>query len=317
MRSVVRLGQGIYLHGGIFHGAQALAFHFFLSLLPLLAFLGYVLGLVAQRRGASEVVALLLDSLPTTTKSVLKQDIERLAAAGRLGPLAAIGFLWIGSGGAQALMRAIERVVGVPRRPWWRQRLIAVAWVLATLAGFCVASFAIIEWEEVVRPSEEVVASGGRPTQANSVGTARGASDLAGPMRTSGTISPHESALAKSSRSTSPRRGRRILRVGAERTLAVAFSLLVATSGLAGFYYVAIARAPRSRRRVWPGALLAMALLVVVSWGFGLYVRTLASYTVYYGGLAAIAVLLVWLWLISLAILVGAEWNAQLEGLRD
>jgi membrane protein len=60
-----------------------------------------------------------------------------------------------------------------------------------------------------------------------------------------------------------------------------------------------------------------MGLVVVISWGFGLYVRTLASYTVYYGSLAAIAVLLIWLWLLSVAILVGAELNSQLEGLRD
>ena len=33
--------------------------------------------------------------------------------------------------------------------------------------------------------------------------------------------------------------------------------------------------------------------------------------------LAAVAVLLVWLWLTSFAILVGAELNSQLEGLRD
>jgi membrane protein len=46
-------------------------------------------------------------------------------------------------------------------------------------------------------------------------------------------------------------------------------------------------------------------------------VRTLTNYAVFYGSLAAVAVLLVWLWLASLAILVGAELNAQLEGLRD
>jgi membrane protein len=55
----------------------------------------------------------------------------------------------------------------------------------------------------------------------------------------------------------------------------------------------------------------------VVSWAFGLYVSTLADYAAFYGSLAAVAVLLVWLWLTSFAILVGAELNSQLEGLRD
>jgi len=56
---------------------------------------------------------------------------------------------------------------------------------------------------------------------------------------------------------------------------------------------------------------------LVISSVFGLYVKSLAEYAVFYGSLAAVAVLLVWLWLTSLAILVGAELNAQLEGLRD
>ena len=52
--------------------------------------------------------------------------------------------------------------------------------------------------------------------------------------------------------------------------------------------------------------MLSVALWVVVSWGFGVYIQTLTSYTVYYGSLAVVAVLLVWLWLISIAMLIGA-----------
>jgi membrane protein len=71
------------------------------------------------------------------------------------------------------------------------------------------------------------------------------------------------------------------------------------------------------KRRVLPGAVAAVALWMVISWAFGVYVSSLAEYAVFYGSLAAVAVLLVWLWLTSFAILVGAELNAQLEGLRD
>ena len=45
--------------------------------------------------------------------------------------------------------------------------------------------------------------------------------------------------------------------------------------------------------------------------------RTLARYALYYGSLAAVAVLLLWLWLLCAALLVGAELNAQLEGNGD
>jgi membrane protein len=62
---------------------------------------------------------------------------------------------------------------------------------------------------------------------------------------------------------------------------------------------------------------VAVGLWILISWGFGLYVRTLTDYAVFYGSLAAVAVLIVWLWLVCLAILVGAELNAQLAGLRD
>jgi membrane protein len=275
VRSFVRLVEGIWHHDDIFHMAPAMAFHFFLSLLPLLVFVGYVVGLFAQTRGISTVFAILIRSLdlPRASEQVVAGELGRLGAADRLGPLAAIGFLWIASGGTQGLMQAIERVVGAPRRAWWRQRLLALAWVLATMLAFGIAAVASIQWENVVH---------GLPA----------------------------------STGLSPERGT-LLRGGVERFLTMAVSLVVAVGGLGGFYQFSIAHSRRVRRRVFPGAVLAVALIVVVSWGFSLYVATLASYTVYYGSLAAIAVLLIWLWLMSVAILVGAELNSQLEGLRD
>lgn len=297
---VIRLVQGLYHHEDIFHAAPAMAFHFFLSLLPLLVFVGYVLGLLAQRQGMSAVLELLFQNLPATTRPVIEQEVLRLAAADRLGPLAAVGFLWIASGGTQGLMQAIERVVGVPRRAWWKQRLIALGWVIATLVAFAVASFGMIEWDNVVHAADE-------PAVETPVGQAPSeerAAPAPSPDRRRPVASP-------------ARHAGRLLRAGGERVVTIAASLVVTVGGLAAFYWFAVKHTHRVRRRVVPGAVVAIALIVAISWAFSLYVRTLASYTVYYGGLAAIAVLLVWLWLVSLAILVGAELNAQLEGLRD
>ncbi len=307
MRALARLGQGMHFHD-VFRAAPAMAFHFFLSLLPLLVFTGYVIGLVAKKKGASAVLGLVLDNLPATTETVLKSEVGRLAGADRLGPLAAIGFLWIASGGVQGLMVAVETVVGAPRRVWWKQRLIAVGWVLATLLVGGIVAFGVIEWDEVVHApaaAETASASAEEPPP---------------PRKPASTNDPHVKPKAKTS--TLPSlpaarpRARKILRGGAERFLALGFSLASAVGGLAAFYRFAVS-VRRVRRRVLPGAVLAVALWIVVSWAFSLYLRTLASYAVYYGGLAAVAVLLVWLWLVSLAILVGAELNAQLEGLRD
>ena len=50
--------------------------------------------------------------------------------------------------------------------------------------------------------------------------------------------------------------------------------------------------------------------------GFSEYVGALSNYALYYGGLAAVAVLLVRLYLTSLTLVIGAEVNAQLEGVR-
>jgi membrane protein len=293
---VVRLVEGIWHHDDIFQMAPAMAFHFFLSLLPLLVFVGYVVGLVAQSRGISNVFGVLIQSLdlPQASERVVAEQVGRIGAVDSLGPIAALGFLWIASGGTQGLMQAIERVVGAPRRVWWRQRLLALAWVLGTMVAFAVAAIASIQWENVVHPDQpaaaEVVAS-------PSPGVA--ADRPASPER------------------ATTRRVRMILRGGGERILTMAVSLLASVAGLAGFYQFSIAHSRRVRRRVFPGAFLAVGLVVVISWGFSLYVRTLASYTIYYGSLAAIAVLLIWLWLMSVAILVGAELNSQLEGLRD
>jgi membrane protein len=265
--------EGIYHHDDIFHMAPAMAFHFFLSLLPLLVFVGYVVGLVAQTQGVATVFSVLIAdlNLPAASRELVQTEVRRLASADRLGPLAAVGFLWIASGGTQGLMQAIERVVGAPRRPWWRQRLLALGWVLGTLVAFGVAAIGTIQWEAIVR-LDDIAATGASRT---------------------------------------------LLREGGERALTMGLSLIVAVGGLAAFYQFSIAHSRRVRRRVVPGAILAVTLVIIISWGFSLYVRTLASYTLYYGSLAAIAVLLIWLWLMSVAILVGAELNSQLEGLRD
>jgi membrane protein len=71
------------------------------------------------------------------------------------------------------------------------------------------------------------------------------------------------------------------------------------------------------RRRVAPGVLVTILLWMIVSGIFSVYVRTFARYATLYGQLAAVAIFLFYLWLLALALLVGGEVNAQLDGLRD
>jgi membrane protein len=62
-----------------------------------------------------------------------------------------------------------------------------------------------------------------------------------------------------------------------------------------------------------PGGILAVATWVIASGAFALYVANFSSYNKTYGALAAIVVFLVWLWISNVAVLLGAEFNAELE----
>ncbi|HVE45493.1 MAG TPA: YihY/virulence factor BrkB family protein [Acidimicrobiales bacterium] len=66
-------------------------------------------------------------------------------------------------------------------------------------------------------------------------------------------------------------------------------------------------------RWISPGGLFAVVLWVVASGLFALYVANFASYNKTYGALGGVIVFLVWLWLTNVAILLGAELDAELE----
>ncbi|MDO0925308.1 YihY/virulence factor BrkB family protein [Streptomyces sp. TG1A-8] len=61
-----------------------------------------------------------------------------------------------------------------------------------------------------------------------------------------------------------------------------------------------------------PGGTLAVVLLLAVSLGFALYTSHVSTYHRLYGSLAGVVVFLVWLWLSNLALLIGAQFNAEL-----
>jgi hypothetical protein len=64
---------------------------------------------------------------------------------------------------------------------------------------------------------------------------------------------------------------------------------------------------------VTPGSVLATVLWVLVSLAFKLYISYFGNYNETYGTLSAFIVLLTWFYLSGLAILVGAEMNAEIE----
>jgi membrane protein len=62
-----------------------------------------------------------------------------------------------------------------------------------------------------------------------------------------------------------------------------------------------------------PGSVLAVILWIIASLAFAFYVANFASYNKTYGALAGPIIFLVWLWISNIVILLGAEFNAELE----
>lgn len=83
------------------------------------------------------------------------------------------------------------------------------------------------------------------------------------------------------------------------------------------FFRIAIRRPRLPQRSVWPGAVVTVMLWAMASFLFSLYVSRLAQYATLYGNLATVAILMLWLWLLSMSLIVGGEVNAELERLRD
>jgi membrane protein len=66
-------------------------------------------------------------------------------------------------------------------------------------------------------------------------------------------------------------------------------------------------------RWISPGGVLAVVGWLIASGAFAFYVSNFGSYNKTYGALGGVVVFLVWLWISNIMILLGAEFNAELE----
>jgi membrane protein len=95
----------------------------------------------------------------------------------------------------------------------------------------------------------------------------------------------------------------------------------VLLAGLFGAFAMVFALATHGDGRSWrlfsPGAVVAVLAWLAVSAAFSLYASRFGSYNKAWGSLSGVIVMLTWLWLSALALLYGAEVDAQAERSPD
>jgi membrane protein len=94
--------------------------------------------------------------------------------------------------------------------------------------------------------------------------------------------------------------------------LLVVLSLMIAV-----LYYAAPNVKVPSLRWVTVGSIVALVVWIVASAAFAFYVANFGSYDKTYGTLGGIVTLLIWMWISNLALLFGAELNAERERSRE
>jgi membrane protein len=82
-------------------------------------------------------------------------------------------------------------------------------------------------------------------------------------------------------------------------------------------YYVTPDVRHRAFRSITPGALVGVVMWLAASAGFSAYLANFKSFNVTYGSFAAAIILLVWLWLTNVALMLGAEVNAQIGRMQQ
>jgi membrane protein len=89
--------------------------------------------------------------------------------------------------------------------------------------------------------------------------------------------------------------------------------LLIIVSLMISILYWVAPNAKRGFQWVSPGGVLAVVAWLIASGLFAVYVANFSHYNKTYGSIAGVIVFLIWLWISNIAILFGAEFNAELE----
>ena len=94
-------------------------------------------------------------------------------------------------------------------------------------------------------------------------------------------------------------------------------ALLVAMLVFSFIYFITPDVQQRSWRWLTPGAVVGVMLWLLASWGFSTYISRVADVGAIYGAFTGAIVLVAWIWLTNVALLFGAELNAEIERQKE
>lgn len=242
--------------------AAGVAFFGFLSLIPALAALVSILGLVTSPEDVASRAEDLFGALPAEARNLLEAQLE--SVAGRTGSSLSLSLvvsillaLWSASSGTGHLISAVNAAYDEDdERGFIRNRLLAIAFTLGAIVFvvFALGGLAAL------------------PAILDAVGLPSWLQLVYWPILLAGFM-----------------------------------------VGLAVLYRYAPDRDEPEWRWVSWGAAIAVALWLVASIGLRIYAANFGNFDESYGTLGAVVVLMLWLLITALAVLVGAEINAELE----
>jgi membrane protein len=110
--------------------AAALSYYFLFALFPALLFLTALIGLLPVQGLMDQLIAYVAVVLPGDSASVIRKTLDEIVsgAHGSLLSLGALTTLWAASNGMASIITALNVAYDVDDpRPWWKQRLVAIA----------------------------------------------------------------------------------------------------------------------------------------------------------------------------------------------
>ncbi|MFQ3585282.1 MAG: YihY/virulence factor BrkB family protein [Cyanobacteriota bacterium] len=272
----------------LFGLASEMAYSSMLALFPFILTLLTAVGLFSgsPEETFQRLMASLSRFAPQEALGIVDRYVRDISFGQNRGlfSLSFLGTLWAASGALGGVMTALDLSHEIPqerRRPFWKRKLLSLVWMLATLGLTGLASLIFLFSASFFRFL--AIQAGSLPE------------GVAGPTR----LDPFREIW---------------LNLWEVLTLPISLGLIIVSC------WVLYRFGPSMRRRkmpILPGAIVASLLWVMVSGGLRFYVGHFGQFNQAYGTVGAVIVLLLWVWLTSLALLFGDQINIALFQARQ